>query len=354
MPSEERDTRARLTDWLAARLPGARGLQLSALRRPGAGESSDTQLFTAHWRDDEGEQRLDGVLRCAPSGDAPFPEYDLGMQFRVMRALGEHTDVPVPEVLWLEEDASVLGVPFLTMKAVDGAAPLDFPPYHGDGFYQTATPAERGHMWRSTVEALALQHAADWQKLQLAFVPGGGATEDPVTHALGYWRHYLDDWIKGDPSESIATFDQALDWLDRNRPEPERIALCWGDAKLGNILFDRDSYDVAAVIDWELASIGDPGADLASLRVSDLRAQDGAGGCLEGTPDEDELIELYQRASGVRVRHFHYHLVFATFWRGSVALKVMRRMKAQGADIDEAVLENHFPVRYLRELLSSR
>lgn len=353
MPGEQTDLRARLTEWLSDRIPGASALQLSALHKPGAGESSDTQLFSASWREDGSERRLDAVLRCAPSGDAPFPEYDLGMQFGVMRALGEHTEVPVPEVLWLEEDPSVLGVPFLTMKAVDGEAPLDFPPYHGGGFYRDATPEERRHMWRSTVEALARQHDADWQKLDLTFVPGGGSAEDPATHALGYWRRYLDDWIKGDPAETIATFDEALDWLEQHRPEPERIALCWGDAKLGNILYDRDSHDVAAVIDWELASIGDPGADLASLRVSDLRAQDGARACLEGTPDENELIGLYERSSGQRVRHFHYHLVFATFWRGSVALKVMRRMQAQGADIDEAALENHFPVRYLRELLAA-
>ena len=117
------------------------------------------------------------------------------------------------------------------------------------------------------------------------------------------------------------------------------------------MLYDRTSHEVAAVIDWELATIGDPEADLASLRVSDLRAQDGAGARLAGTPDEQELVALYEQASGRPVEHFHWALVYATFWRGSVALKVMRRMKAQGADIDDAMLENHFPVRYLRELL---
>lgn len=353
MSSEATDFRTLLTPWLSARVPGGSDLRLSELRKPGAGESSDTQLFTLYWTEDGVEHSVDAVLRCAPSGDAPFPEYDLGMQFGVMQALGSHTDVPVPEVLWLEEDPSVLGVPFLTMKALDAQAPLDFPPYHGEGFYRDAAPAQRSHMWRSTVEALARQHDADWQKLGLHFVPGGGPGEDPALQALRYWRRYLDDWIKDDPSDAIPVFDQAIDWLEGNRPEPERIALCWGDAKLGNVLYERDTHDVAALIDWELASIGDPGADLASLRVSDLRAQDGAGTCLEGTPSEDELVALYEQASGRPFHHLHYHLVFATFWRGSVALKVMRRMKAQGADIDEAMLENHFPVRYLRELLAA-
>ena len=152
--------------------------------------------------------------------------------------------------------------------------------------------------------------------------------------------------------EPVAVFDEALDWLEENRPEPQRLGLVWGDAKLGNVLYDPETRDVAAVIDWELATIGDTGADLASLRVADLRAQDGAGACLEGTPSEAELIELYEQASGHPVQHFHYQLVYSTFWRGSVALKVMTRMKDQGADIDDDAFANHFPVRYLRELLA--
>jgi len=356
MASEENDEieiRRKLTDWLSTKLPHADALVLSELHKPGAGESSDTQLFTASWQEAGQPRSLDAVLRCAPTEDGPFPEYDLAMQYGVMKALGEHTRVPVPEVLWLEEDAGVLGVPFLTMKAVDAQAPLDFPPYHGDGFYKDATPDQRRHMWRSTVSALVEQHAADWQKLGLDFVAGGAPEQDPRTHALGYWRYYLEDWIKQGKRDPAPVFDEALDYLEQNRPDPERIALCWGDAKLGNVLYDRATRDVAAVIDWELATIGDPGADLASLRVSDLRAQDGAGTCLKGTPDEAELIALYEELSGRPVRNFDYYLIFATFWRGSVALKVMRRMREQGADFDDSMFENHFPVRYLRQLLDA-
>ena len=347
----DRNIEPELAAWFASRLPGADEVRVHDLRRPGAGESSDTQLFTLRWNEQGRAQHLEAVLRCAPTGDAPFPDYDLPMQFGVMRALAEHTEVPVPEVLWLEPDPAVLGSPFLTMKAVAGEAPLDFPPYHGPGFYRDATPGERRHMWRSTVAALARQHAADWQEIGLDFVPGGRPGEDPRTAGLAYWRRYLDDWIKQGSTEPIDVFDEALDWLEANGPEPQRVGLVWGDAKLGNVLYDRQTRDVAAVIDWELASIGDTGADLASLRVADLRAQDGAGACLEGTPSEDELIELYEQASGLPVQHFHYQLVYSTFWRGSVALKVMTRMRQQGADIDDDAFANHFPVRYLRELL---
>jgi aminoglycoside phosphotransferase (APT) family kinase protein len=158
---------APLERWLAGRLPDARGLRVSDLRKPGTGMSSDTLLFELSFTDASGAaQAQPCVLRCAPRGPAPFPSYDLGTQFRVMRELGRASDVPVPEVLWLEEDASVLGVPFLVMRAVAGAAPCDFPPYQRadtDDVYALASPEKRRRMWRSTVDALARLHAVDWR-----------------------------------------------------------------------------------------------------------------------------------------------------------------------------------------------
>jgi aminoglycoside phosphotransferase (APT) family kinase protein len=101
-----------------------------------------------------------------------------------------------------------------------------------------------------------------------------------------------------------------------------------------------------------MSTIGDPEMDLASLHLSDLRAQDGAdGAALEGTPSADELVRMYEKASGRSFRDFHYALVFATFWRGAVQLKVMRQMRARGVDIPDALFVDNFPVRTLCRLL---
>jgi len=360
----------RLVRWLATRMPEARDLRLSNLRKPGAGMSSDTQLFTIHWRGNAlpskapraavqatGEQSLDAVLRCAPRADGPFPEYDLAMQFGIMRQLGAHTDVPVPEVLWQEEDPGWLGVPFLTMKAVAGEPPLDWPSYHASGFYADLDEMGRRQLWTSTIDALARLHRADWRAIGLDFVPGGRPGDDPECYVLEYWRRYLNEWIKDDPNEIVPVYDEALAWLEKNRPPCPRTSLVWGDAKLGNVLYrvaagDAGAVEVAAVIDWEIAMIGDPQVDLASLRISDLRAQQSAGRCLAGTPSEAELIGLYEQASGEKVRNFRYDLLYSAFWRGAVTIKVMRRMKAQGHAISDEMLANHFPVPLMRELLA--
>jgi aminoglycoside phosphotransferase (APT) family kinase protein len=339
--------------WLAARMPEASELRVDDLRKPGTGKSSDTLLFELGWRDGDGaSQALPCVLRCAPRGSAPFPSYDLGLQFRVMRGLARHSAVPVPEVLWLEEDTAVLGVPFLVMRAVAGSAPCDFPPYQradADDVYAQASPETRRRMWQRTIDALARLHAVDWTKLDLGRIEGGDPGDDPSLAALRYWRDYLLHFVKREPSERTPVFDEALAWLEAHRPASERSALCWGDAKIGNVLYDRG--DVAALIDWEMARIGDPEMDLPSLHLSDLRAQDSAGGVLDGTPNADELVAMYEAASGRRFRNFHYQLVFATFWRGSVALAFMRQMEDAGRTIAADYKLRGFPTRKLCELL---
>ncbi|MFO0691531.1 MAG: phosphotransferase family protein [Myxococcota bacterium] len=353
----------RVLAWLAEKMPGARGLRLSGLRKPGAGMSSDTHLFTIHWTGDSelaqggGEHALDAVLRCAPRADGPFPEYDLAMQFGIMRQLGRHTDVPVPPVLWQEQDPRWLGVPFLTMKAVAGEPPLDWPSYHASGFYADLSEPARRQLWRGTIDALAKLHRADWRAVGLDFVPGGRPGDDPSRHLLRYWRRYLDEWIKDDPREVVPVYDEALDWLEQHQPECPRPSLVWGDAKLGNVLYRvapraAAPVEVAAVIDWEIAMIGDPEVDLASLRISDLRAQQSAGRCLPGTPSEAELVALYEQATGSRFRDYRWALLYSAFWRGAVTIKVMRRMKAQGHPISDEMLTSHFPVPLMRELLS--
>ncbi len=346
------DVRAPLEAWLLERMPGARRVRVSNPRSPHAGDSSDTRLFEIDVDNAcHPPERVAAVLRCAPRGDAPFPDYDLGLQAQVMRAVASAGGVPVPEVLYLEEDPSVLGVPFLIMRAVEGEAPSDRPSYQAEGFYHDRSPEFREHMWRDTVEAAARLHAIDWRELAGGRVPGSRPGEDPARACLDYWSRYLRDFLKETPDEAVPVFDEALDFLERERPANVPLALCWGDAKLGNVMFDLESGDVAAVIDWEMAIVGDPIADLASLHLSDLRAQDFGGACLPGTPCADELVGLYEAASGHPVRHFRYAMVFATFWRGAVSVAVMRQYRRRGAPLPPDSFVDNFPMNHLRELL---
>jgi aminoglycoside phosphotransferase (APT) family kinase protein len=354
----ESERKTRLEAWLGDRLD-AKGVEVEGLAPPPTGMSSETRLFEASWRGEGGVERLDAVLRAAPTGEGPFPSYDMALQFHVMDRVRRHTSVPVPEVVWLEEDPAVLGVPFLVMKRVEGEAPLDFrPSYHAAGFYREASPAHRRGIWQGVIDGIAALHAADWRAMAIPGLPGGASGElDPGAAPLAYWRDYYLGWLKDTPDEPIHAYDEALDYLEGERPADARTTLVWGDGKLGNVMFAPASADpsaphrVAAIVDWEMATIGDPEMDLASLLISDERAREDAGESLDGTPDEETLVAMYESASGERVLNFHYAQVFATFWRGCVQLKVMRSMRAQGMDIPEAMLTESLPVRTLRRLL---
>ncbi len=302
----------RLLQWLAKRMPEARALHLSNLRKPGTGMSSDTSLFTIHWSESGSgkagagsEKSLDAVLRCAPRSRRTLSRVRPRDAVRDHAAAAARTRTcPYPRCSGRKRIRAWLGVPFLTMKAVAGEPPLDWPSYHASGFYAELSEPNRRKLWHSTIDALARLHRADWRAIGLDFVPGGRPGDDPERYVLQYWRRYLDEWIKDDPSEVVPVYDEALDWLEKHRPECPRTALVWGDAKLGNVLYRVDSCEVAAVIDWEIAMIGDPQVDLASLRISDLRAQQSAGRCLPGNADRsraDRALRAALRQQGARL-----------------------------------------------------
>lgn len=343
----------KLEGWLQARMPGAEHMTVVQLRGPGTGASSETQLLDLHWDEAGSPKAVPVVLRSIPRGAGVFPSYDLSFQFRLMRELSEQTEVPVPKVLWFEKDASVIGAPFFLMQRLEGEAPQDFPSYHAAGIYFDASPATRRKMWWECLSAMAKLHALDWRRCDFGFMDLPTSGTDAVDQQLAHWENYLTHWVKReDPEESHPVMEATLAWLKANRYEPDYLALSWGDAKLGNVLFSRGTCQLLALLDWEGACIADPELDLASLYVSDLRAYRGLNLVpLPGTPTAAELIERYERQSGRRVRHFLYNEVLATFWRGLVQIRIMKDMRSKGLDIPAESIRDNFPTRHLSSLL---
>jgi aminoglycoside phosphotransferase (APT) family kinase protein len=309
-----------LNDWIAPKFPGA-AVAVSPLKKPSAGVSNETLLFDATIREG-GTERIERlVARLMPAGSPVFPEYDLGKQFRILRALGTST-IPVPEALWFEADESVLGCPFYVMRAIAGEIPSEIPPYHAFGHCLEITPAQRARMWWSGIETLARIHALDWNAMGLAYlgVPGGGC--DPVDRQLVYYEHFL-RWAAGDQPQPV--LDPALQWLKEHRYTPRRVTLCWGDSRLPNMIFRNQ--EVAGVLDWEMAFLGDPEADLAWWIYLDWCHSTGYGiPRLEGLPSEEETVARYAELSGCPVDHLYYQKVMAAFRYGAITLRVVRLM----------------------------
>jgi len=309
---DERDldaTAAQLVEWVAPKLSVPRGdIRIEDLEAPlGTGFSSDTLLFDLVYRDN-GEERREGlVARLEPTEYIVFPTYDVALQCRVLQKL-EGTDVPVPRVRWLESDPSVLGVPFYIMDRVAGRVPSDNPPMHDEGWIaEELSGAERETLWWNGFDAMCKVHRLDWKALGFEFLlePKRGAT--PLLQQLHYYQEYF-DW--GMPRERHPEIATALDYLEANKPEEQQIALCWGDSRLANEIFE--DLRCVAVIDWEMARIGDPVQDLAWWLASDRCFSEGLDlERLAGIPSHEESIARWRKATGFDTSNLGYYSILA-------------------------------------------
>ncbi len=326
--SNEKDPeaiRVRLTEWLAGKLPSAGHLTLSTLTKPGLGFSNETLLGELSWREDGRARHEDLVFRLEPRDFRVFPEYDLARQVRVMQCLSK-TAVPVPEVLWFEDDGSVLGSPFYVMKKIEGEIPADVPTYHMSGLCFDATPERRAKMWWNGLDTLAGIHTLDWEALGLSFlgVPGRGTA--PLDRQLDYYERFL-RWAQAGQPQPI--LEAALRWLQENRFAPARVTLCWGDSRLPNLIFRDDR--VVGVLDWEMAFLGDPEADLGWWLFLDWHHSEGNSiPRLAGFPSADETVRRYAELTGWEPAHLPYYDVMAAFRFGVIMLSLARTLKERG------------------------
>jgi aminoglycoside phosphotransferase (APT) family kinase protein len=307
-------------------MPGANALALSPLTKPSIGFSNDTLVCHVTYQEDGAGRREDLVVRLEPADFQIFPEYDLRGQARIMQCLAG-TDVPVPNVRWIEEDSGVAGRAFYVMDRVAGDVPSEVPPYHAAGVFADAAPQERTQMWWSGIETLARVQAVDWKAAGLGFLgepPGGTPAVRPQ---LEYYERML-DWAE-EAGEPQTVLRSAQRWLRENECEAEWVTLCWGDSRLPNVIYR--GTEVAAVLDWEMAFLGDPETDLAWWLFMDWFASGGYDlARLEGMPGREETVARYEELTGRPVRNLFYNEVFAGMRFGVIMVRVAAMMRYRG------------------------
>jgi len=345
------DTREKLTGWLATVMPDASDIAVANLAAPSAsGFSNETLLFDLSWKE-AGERRNRAmVIRIQPTGFQVFPSYDLGLQFRTMKLLAP-TNVPVPEVYWLEEaNTDLFGAPFYVMGQVKGRVPPDNPPYHQAGWLTEAAPSERAAIWLAGFEAMAKIHRLDYRAAGFGFLeaPELGATglDEQITR----YEKYLEWAARG---KTQPTTEAALAWVQANRPREEPRCLVWGDARIGNIIFDGTKP--AAVIDWEMVCTGSPEMDVGWAIFLDRHHSEGINTPrLEGFPSYEETIAHYEKHSGHAVAHLHYYQVFAGFRFAVIMIRIAQQLVEYGImnrETGEAFELNNTVTQLLAKLL---
>ena len=276
------------------------------------GFSNETVFFNVTSDTEQGRHEGRYVARIEPEDGGMFPvqtpecEVSVALQQRVMETVQSASDVPLPIIGRLQPN-TYLGLPFFVMTYIDGKVPSDRPRYTEEGFVvDEATDQQRMQMVQSGLEAMAGIHDIDWKAADLHWLnPCDG--EPTQAKQIEIYRKYVDKELSGRDHPVMA---YALDWLADNDPNDDRIGLSWGDARLGNIIWQN--YTPAAVVDWEACALSPTEADLGWWLMFDRMSFDDVGvERLSGYPTREEQAAYYEKISGREVRNPHYWEVFA-------------------------------------------
>jgi aminoglycoside phosphotransferase (APT) family kinase protein len=289
---------------------GATDMAVTEVEPASSGFSNDTVLFEIAYREKDELYRRWLVARVAPTRPALFPTYDMGLQHGVMAALSAHTGIPIPPVHGRYDDTSVFGAPFFLMDRVKGWVPADDPPFTVAGRLLDLPADQQGAILDQSLVILAKIHAVDWQALGLATIVGYDPDQNALRARLGEAERFH-RWVAGDAEDPLV--EAAFAWLYENTPsEKEGPVLNWGDARIGNMIFDGRDNRALAVLDWEMACIASREVDLGWYTYSLRYRTEGIGAPMPpGFPSREGIIARYEELSGYTVRNHHYYEVFA-------------------------------------------
>jgi len=323
----------RLAEHLRHHLPGFAGPL--EVRQFQGGQSNPTYLLITPQRRYVMRSKPGPAARLLPSAHAIEREY------RAMQALASQ-GVPVPQMLALVEDESVLGRAFFVMEYVDGRI-----------FWDPALPelaaAQRAPIYDEMNRVLARLHSVDVAAAGLADF---GKAGNYFARQIGRWsRQY-----QASATEAIAAMDRLIDWLPAQIPPGDEAAIVHGDYRLDNLMFDPVEPRIVAVLDWELSTLGHPLADLSYHCMAwhiPPGAFRGIGGLdLErlGLPSEADYIARYcQRTGRAGIDHWNFYLAYNLFRIAAILQGVYRRATEGIAASDDA-LRTGVQVRALAEL----
>ena len=289
----------KLAEYLAPRLRDWAGsLQVQQFE---GGQSNPTFLLTS------GDKRW--VLRKKPPGKLLPTAHMIEREHRILTALRD-SDVPVPHVELLCEDADIIGTPFFVMEFVQARV-----------FYDPSLPGiepdERAAIYDDMNRVLAALHGLDYKALGLEDY---GKPGNYFARQIGRWSKQYE----AARTHDIESMDRLLAWLPANVPDDDTTTIVHGDYQISNVLFHPTEPRVIAVLDWELSTLGHPMADLAYNCHRYHVTPGGLAG--NGVPTEEEYVARYcERMGRERIPNWNFYLAFSLFRLASIVQGVYKR-----------------------------
>lgn len=309
---------AKLEAWMDAQgLPGA-GAPLAL--RPISGGASNEIIEVKR-----GDAHM--VLRRPPRNVPKGRNETMMREYRVLAALKD-SDVPHARARGACEDASVIGASFYMMDYVEGWSPIATPGVWPAPFDQDLE-ARKGLAFE-LVDAIAALGQVDWKASGLE---GFGKPDGFLERQVDRWLHHLSDF----QFRTIPGIEQAATWLREHVPANYTVGIIHGDYQFANVMFrDGAPAKLAAIVDWEMATIGDPLLDLAWVLMTwpETHDEDGPETYVDykGMPRRDELMHRYASKSGLPVDEIDYYIVLARFKMAIVLEQGYARYQKGGAD----------------------
>jgi aminoglycoside phosphotransferase (APT) family kinase protein len=287
---------------------------------PGKGEPIDHRFLSGGSQNEIYEIRRGEdscVIRIPPPSAPATRDEGIRREWRIIEAL-DGTDVPHTPAVAMCEDTSVLGRPFYLMGLVDGWSPMSMGD-HWPAPFDTDLEA-RGGLAYELVGGIALLSKVDWRAKGL----------DDLGRPDGFHERQVDRWtaflerIKG---RELPGFDVAAAWLRAHRPIDYVPGIMHGDYQFANVMFDHGApARLAAIVDWEMGTVGDPKLDLAWVVQSwpaDTNDPDAARGSyvdMRGMPSREQVLARYSEVSGRQVDDIDYYVVLAK-WKLAIVLE---------------------------------
>jgi aminoglycoside phosphotransferase (APT) family kinase protein len=254
------------------------------------------------------------VLRRPPRGPLPPSAHDVLREARLLGALAS-TAVRAPKVLAVCADTDLIGAPFYVMERIDGSVITDSVPDHLDSTEQ------HGRIADELIDALVELHGTDWEDAGLeGFGKPTGYLERQLRRFNGLWEH--------NRTRELPQVEEVAAWLQSSIPESPPATIVHGDYRLGNTMFATEApARLIAIFDWEMATIGDPLADVGYMLMHWTEPGDKLGKfnlnnvtLRSGFPTRAELTTRYEQRSGRSVRSLDWYVTLA-LWKAVVFME---------------------------------
>jgi len=330
---------SKLTNTLASKLPGFEGPW--EYTKTSFGQSNPTFILTGK------KNKL--VLRKKPSGTLLKSAHMIEREFKVMSAL-KSSNVPVPKMYYLCEDNNDIGTPYFIMEYIDGQSFLD-------PRVLTLKNFERKKIYQETPKVLANLHQICLKKVGLLDFGKSG----------NYFARQFSRWsvqYEKSKTELIEPMENLISWLGHNIPSEQESISCLvhGDWRIDNLLFDKNNFNLIAVLDWELSTIGDPRADLATqiMQWSMPTGEEGRG--LYGInrkeldiPEDIEFLELYSKYRNLNnIPNLEFALPFCYFRMAAILQGVKKRaLDGNASNPEKAIRMGEYVKHYANKGLKS-